>query len=389
MRRTYAPPSLPDNRSRVVNNLLHTLRGEHFRHARNQSNRNFVAKRIEYSGPNRTLPIEQIFGEDVPSDGDEWYNPSSSFKPKLASSIEDSDRPEWRKRALALLFSQAPLRPTDESISPADDSNARTGLREIPLLAELCLRVILPYCQGASFAEDLVPYLPPHLRRLLLRWSAVHAPLNRSNLYALCEPELGGHADGDLVVVGPYASLPTNYFKRVEAEAADATAQVAESSSTLHIQQEAITVSEDDAMEEDSGGSWDSDSSKEDETPPLTLLALVSTPLSTPTLFTLPPSLTHLALLSLPTLTPIHRLPRLLPLLEVLDLSYNLWIGQPKIFGNTGEGGETLLERTEWSRWSRLRVLGLRECGVSRKIAARVNQGRWVDVEVIGIIDQG
>lgn len=368
---------------------LFVRRGEHFRHARNQTNRNFIARRIEYSSANRTLPIEQIFGENIPSDDDEPHTPSSGSRSRSqpASNVENRDRPEWRKRALALLFSQAPLRPTDELLSPTtlerdSGSNVRPVVREIPLLAELCLRVILPYCQGQSFAEDLVPYLPPHLRRLLLRWSAVHAPLNRNNLYALCEPELGGHADGDLVVVGPYASLPANYFKRVEAEATDTAAQVAESSSAFPMQQEA-------AMEVDSSGSWDSDSSKEDETPPLTLLALVSTPLSTPTLFTLPPSLTHLALLSLPTLTPIHRLPRLLPLLEVLDLSYNLWIGQPKIFGNTGEGGETLLERTEWSRWSRLRVLGLRECGVSKKIAARVNQGRWVDVEVIGIIDNG
>ena len=129
-----------------------------------------------------------------------------------------------------------------------------------------------------------------------------------------------------------------------------------------------------------------------------------------------------------PSWTALHRLPRLLPLLEVLDLSYNPWLGQPKIvpfsagdtrldqrrdgalhpgiaigggtFGRDtrewrdgGENssvdgrrtGENLLERTEWTRWSSLKVLGLRECGVGKDILVKVNQGRWVDVEVIGV----
>ena len=83
----------------------------------------------------------------------------------------------------------------------------RTG---VPSLVELCLESLLDYCRGRYFAEILVPYLPLHLRRTLLRWTAVHSPLPTSKLLSLSEPE--GHINGELIVVGPQASLTTGLF---------------------------------------------------------------------------------------------------------------------------------------------------------------------------------
>lgn len=324
---------------------------------------------------------------------------------------------------MGLLFAHVPLRIESNDASSSSWTEGSDAPKEILPLTVHCLRVLLQYYRGSSFTEDLVPCLPLHIRRQLLRWTAVHAPLTSAKLQALCEE---GQVDGELIVVGPYASLPVNYFKDVDTEMMDGLLTPGSSA----LQNDSDEPMDTDNRTEDA---WDATSSiQSDEPPPLHTLALVNTHLPVPTCFTLPPTLTHLALLSLPGLTPIHRLPRLLPLLEVLDLSYNPWLGQPKIvpfsagdtsldqrrdgafhpgigigiggggppFGGDmrdwrdgGESssvsgrrtGENLLERTEWARWSSLKVLGLRECGVGKEILLMVNQGRWVDVEVIGV----
>jgi len=61
---------------------------------------------------------------------------------------------------------------------------------------------------------------------------------------------------------------------------------------------------------------------------------------------------------------------------------------------NAGAGAgagaaERVLERVEWRRWTRLRVLGLRGCGAGAEVARRVNAGRWTDVEVVGVEAEG
>ncbi|TCD64664.1 hypothetical protein EIP91_003825 [Steccherinum ochraceum] len=347
---------------REVNNLLHNLRGEHFRQERNRNPTTPVSPSSHYVAPDKpTLPISQIFGSD---DAIAKAFDNLALDLDAESAVrEDRSQPAWRKKALSLLFAYAPLRVSDEeSDMPAwNEEDDYT----IPPLTLFCLRALAGYCRSvSSFAEDLVPYLPPHLRRLLLRWTAVHAPLSNTKLYALCEPEMGGHADGELIVVGPHASLPKDYFKTADVtdEEAFAFASSSQSREDDPPPPESWTSTTDT-----SDTSWDSSSSyTKDEPPPLLSLALISLPIPVHTLFTLPRTLTHLALLSLPTLTPIHRLPRLLPNIEVLDLSYNVWLGQPKIVSNANMAGESLLWRTEWVRWGRLRVLGLRECGVGK-----------------------
>ncbi len=68
---------------------------------------------------------------------------------------------------------------------------------------------------------------------------------------------------------------------------------------------------------------WETEESTEE---PLLSLILVSTHLPTTILFALPPSITRLALIDLPTPIPLHRLPKLCPMLILLDLSYNKWL---------------------------------------------------------------
>jgi len=283
----------------------------------------------------------------------------------------------WRASALSSFFSHIPLEDED---TPTDSGPQRT----IPKLAQLCMRSVLPYCRGSLFAEVLVPCLHPHLRRDLLRWTAIHAPLSSSKLFALCDNDK--HVDGELIVVGLQASLPIDYFKQPDRQYAQ------------ELEDGGIRNETGDSSEDSGTSSWESSTSS-GSTPPATFttLVLVTTPLPLQLLFTLPPSLTHLALLALPAPTPIHRLPRICPLLEVLDLSYNPWLGYLQLVGAdaaalskdqfSAAGNETIVERVEWGRWRQLRVLRLSNCGVGESIIQKVNKGRWVDVEVFGVHD--
>ena len=109
-------------------------------------------------------------------------------------------------------------------------------------------------------------------------------------------------------------------------------------------------------------------------------LIILSTAVPVNMLLAFPPTLTHLALLALPTSTHIFRLPRICPLIEVLDISYNKWLTQPHA------GNESVLQRIEWDRWSRLRVVGLKGTGVGEEIMPHINKGRWVDVDIVGMV---
>ena len=69
-------------------------------------------------------------------------------------------------------------------------------------------------------------------------------------------------------------------------------------------------------------------------------------------------------------------------------MSYNPWLNDPpgtRTMSNT----ESTVERIEWTKWSNLRVLGLRGCGITIDIVTKVNKGRWDDVEVVGLNSDG
>lgn len=213
-------------------------------------------------------------------------------------------------------------------------------------------------CEGVEELREAAAYMPVQARRDLVRWCAVHAPLAGGVLYALLGEQM--HADGELIVVGPQASLKADVFKKGKERA----------------QTSAV---EDSGAQNDRRGEdgWDTDL---DTPTPLTVLGLVNVQLSASLLLSFPPTLTHLALVALPQSVPIHHLPPICPLLEVLDLSFNTWLTDKDT-----NGASRLLDGVDWRRWRYLRVLGLRECGVPQSIVKKVNAERWDDVDILGL----
>ena len=242
--------------------------------------------------------------------------------------------PKWRETALSLFFAQIGGAAQEADPTPA-----------VPSLGEFCLRVILRYCgTDANVLKELVPYLGPHLRKQLMRMCAVRCPLPSASLRVL----LGeGHnqVDGELIVVEPTSPPRPELFQFERSQA-----------------------------QMDPEGLWDAEGH---DGLSLTALAIVSTTLPMASFLALPPSITRLALVHLSTPIPLHRLPDKCPLLEMLDVSYNLWLGEP------APGGERALDRVAWQRWAYLKVLGCRECGIALEELRKVNEGRWDDVTIV------
>lgn len=346
-----------------MKHLIPSSRGEHFRHSRNVQRAPASLPTPSHVHNLPSLPISLIYpsaedhrrdvgaapgyhpiwiaGPDPPRS---WTNPSSP-KNKGANSAPDINSPAWREHALDLVFSPD----SDASVGPASSTSLRTLRKgELPTLVLLSLHVIRMECSGRDFAE-IVPYMPPHLRRVLVRHSAINYPLSQVELNAICGDE--GHADGELVVVGPQATLRSDHFRRVRSSRESAHLEYAAEEST-----------------------WDSLAIQGSEPSVLFSLTLLSTPL-TFTLSDLPPTITCLALINIPKPVSLQRLPSYCPLVSLLDLSYNSWLSPIS--------GEKLLEEYPWTKLHHLKVLGLRGCHVTPTLLSRVNRGRWDDVDVI------
>ncbi|OAX38929.1 hypothetical protein K503DRAFT_815313 [Rhizopogon vinicolor AM-OR11-026] len=347
---------------RQVNNILRDLRGEHFRHSRNVQHAPASLPTPLHVHNLPTLPLNLIYpptedgrrdvsatlghhsappiwlaGPDPPHS---WTSP----KMKGADSAPDINSPAWREHALDLVFFPG------VPMGPAGRASPRTLRKgELPTLALLSLHVIRTECGGHDFAE-IMSYIPPHLRRVLVRHSAINYPLSQAELGAICGDE--GHADGELVVVGPHATLRSDHFRRMSSSR----------ESSAH---------QEYAVEE---STWDSLATQGSEPTVLFSLALLSTPL-TFALSDLPPTITCLALINIPKPVSLQRLSSYCPLVSLLDISYNSWL-------NT-ISGEKLLEDYPWTKLHHLKVLGLRGCHVTPALLSQVNRGRWDDVDVI------
>ena len=277
----------------------------------------------------------RVAGPDPPRS---WTTLSSRIK----DSPPDINSPAWREHALDLVFSSN----TSGSAGSASLRTLRKG--EFPPLVLLSLHVIRTQCSGFDFAE-LTPYIPPHLCRALVRHSAINCPLSQVELNAICGDE--GHADGELVVVGPHATLRSDYFRR------------------MHSRSE-----RESAHQELEESTWDSLATQGSEPIALFSLTLLRTPL-TFALSDLPPTITCLALINIPKPVSLQRLPSYCPLVSLLDLSYNNWL--------ISISGGKLLEEYPWTKLHHLKILGLRGCHVTPMLLSQVNRGRWDDVDVI------
>lgn len=197
-----------------------------------------------------------------------------------------------------------------------------------------------------DFEHVLLPALPIRLRSILQRYTAVHAPLSNPSLYALLGES--GHLNGELIVVGPNASL----------------------------RKDAVALKPPDRqIPVDDSQDWESEDNFVDSFE-LKTLALISTNLSFQTLLTFPRSLTRLALVDISNPPPICQLPPLCPSIVVLDLSSNSWLKDP-------DQSRSVLGIVNWDKWDNLEILGLRNCSVFQDTLDRVNQNRWLDVQII------
>ncbi|TRM62665.1 hypothetical protein BD626DRAFT_569809 [Schizophyllum amplum] len=312
-----------DATQRHVNDMLDTLRGEHYRHTQNVSR----ARRVPPSTGNRTAPNLPFFLE--------YY--SSAPAPKRQSgpppprswtqSASVTDTPNWRASRLAPVFACLP------EPSHTDD---------FPPLARLCLRSLLSLYTTDELIEEVAPLLPGHLRRLLVRDAAIHAPFSTAQLLRLGGEE--GHIEDELVIVGPAAGLREDHAVRLAQNARTFTTE-----------------------------KWDADDDAGAQ--PLQSLVILSARLTSSALLKLPPSLTHLALINLPDTILLYRLPSVCPLLVFLDLSHNSWLNE--------HDRRVDLMRVDWTRWTQLKRLVLRGCYVPHELPAKVNKSRWDDVAII------
>ncbi|KAI9064440.1 hypothetical protein FKP32DRAFT_1757706 [Trametes sanguinea] len=414
--------------SREVNTLLHTLRGEQFRHSQNlrRSRAHLLAAARSFNDP--SLPFSDIYKfpnsrrrnvqEDdgatppplpVIRDGhlehgfprgpvpgppppQSWsglfrYGDSAyEHDPAAKDPFRDKNSPAFRRRALSLILSYLPWSfgssdvPLFEFAPYADQD---TSSHRVPPLTQICLGVLLAeFPDVAGFRDELLPAIPPYFKRDILRFTAVHDPLPNVKLYPLFEPD--GHVDGEVIVVGPQATLQRDHLLSLS---------LTTSAPPTNGEEDKVDRGEGSSTSSDTGDeagdqhtpdedSWDVESSSQEIPEPLHTLVVLNSPVPATTLFAFPLILTRLALLAIPTPTPVHRLPRICPLLEVLDLSYNRWLNEPP-GGHVTENSESILQRIEWQKWSRLTVLGLRGCDVGPDVVAKVNQGRWEEVTVV------
>ncbi|KAJ8699900.1 hypothetical protein PTI98_002977 [Pleurotus ostreatus] len=146
-----------------VNDRLHTLRGEQYRHAQNLNkaraniaSTNATSHRSPTTGTlptDYTLilppPLSTFFVTDTP------IAESSSTRQEP----HEHDTPEWRSNALSLVM-------------PSAGCALQDG---VPPLTLICLRALrsLP---TSGFVEEIISYLPSHLRCQMIRDSAVYSP---------------------------------------------------------------------------------------------------------------------------------------------------------------------------------------------------------------------
>ncbi|GJJ16004.1 hypothetical protein Clacol_010283 [Clathrus columnatus] len=330
-------PANPDQ----VSAILHTLRGEAFRHQLNLAGNK--QRRLPAISRGPSLPPSLYSSEAFPRINKlSVSNPSSipgpppprSWAVFSPSKSTDPTSPEWRSNALSFILKRTPR----SSRFYHDYSST------IPSFFNICLGVILAKFGGIP--SDMYRDIPRHVLREYVRYSVISRVLPKEELLQIWKLDNMNSVDGELLVTGSVTTLalsknmgPINSF--VE--------------------------------------DWDAEDNQYEGRPDIVLSPMhtfiaLSASFNYSYILLLPTSVTHLALLNIQKL-PLHFLPTQLPSLIVLDLSYNLWINNADIL------------LIEWNKWTDLEAVGLRGCMMDEKdvkiVTQEIRKGRLLDVEIV------
>lgn len=245
-----------------------------------------------------------------------WAYPVTPSPASNSRSVTATPAPEWRARALRwILLHLEPPGLLPHAILEGDGLGLGEG-SSIPTLREMCVCTLTaPNLEGEQPTIDSIldPDLPAHIRRFIVRYTAIHHPLPWSALAELWGVAYGEQgANGEIILVGKDAG-----------GSSIGSAAIREVLTPAEVDFQTQEDNEEDLA-------WDAD--EYTPPPPLTTLISLAHPLSKNLSF-LPPTITHLALIAMP-LDPdtppramMSKLAGTLHLLEALDLSCNSWIG--------------------------------------------------------------
>ncbi|KAF8679487.1 hypothetical protein RHS04_04094 [Rhizoctonia solani] len=335
--RRAIPPHEPQ-----VNTLIAKSRREHALHNRSQRHDSAptpLFSALTLSHQLRVYPRIRVAGPPPPRS---WAYPTSTSVGSAVSSGATPD-PQWRAHATRWIFlhlDQPGLIP--HAVSHLDEGQNISDILAVPTLREMCVRSLVSLVHNSdaearsTIHENILdPDLPGHLRRFIVRYSAIHSPLSWIALAQLWGIEYGEQgADGEVILVGPDAGGPM--------VAASAIKQLLAPPD----------IEPDTQSENEDYLTWDAE--EHTSAPPMKAFISITHPISKYlTLF--PPTITHLALVAIPLdrdVTPrivMARLSHGLRLLEALDLSCNPWLDT--------------INSVDWpTRWLRLRFAAFINC---------------------------
>ncbi|KAF8511394.1 hypothetical protein JB92DRAFT_3118142 [Gautieria morchelliformis] len=164
----------------------------------------------------------------------------------------------------------------------------------VPSLLQLCLHTLV-YEYG-GLPPEYFSFVPRHILREYVRYSAVHAPsLLKEDLDALWAIDNVTSWMANLSLLVPTRRVPED---------------------------------------------WESEPGEAELPPSLHTSIVLASSFRPSPMTLLPPTLTHLALLNVSQM-PLRTLPALLPLLALLDLSFNSWLGPHYSFVWSGANGQS------------------------------------------------
>ncbi|KZV97590.1 hypothetical protein EXIGLDRAFT_730264 [Exidia glandulosa HHB12029] len=139
--------------SKGVNNLLRTLRGEHFRRGLNAQRVRVAHSAAQQERGPSLPPLRPAPGPPPPRS---WMQQADELAMRESFAFK-RDSPAWRTYALRLAYAHLAAPPPT------------------PSLVGLCLQTILN--EGSEVYLEILPELPVHLRRHLMLETAIADPL--------------------------------------------------------------------------------------------------------------------------------------------------------------------------------------------------------------------